>query len=131
MSQLLTPRAALLLAAITISAVDGEVSKNEVAIINRLDGFSTSTDWDFAIGVWNDTPMEDCVVLVAASLSERQQRICLANLVDIAMADGSFHESENVLLRAYTAAFNVSDAEVEKIVDVITLKNDKAGFLTT
>ncbi len=128
MEQLLTPRAALLLAAITITAVDGELSTNEVAIINRLDGFSTSADWDFAIGVWNDTPMEDCVELVAKSLSERQQRICLANLVDIAMADGSLHESENFLLSAYTQAFDVVDAEVEKIVDVITLKNDKAGF---
>ena len=128
MDQLLTPRAALLLAAITISAVDGELSTNEVAIINRLDGFTTSTDWDFAIGVWNDTPMEDCVDLVAKSMSERQQRICFANLVDIAMADGSLHESENVLLSAYTSAFSVTDAEVEKIFDVITLKNDKAGF---
>lgn len=128
MDQLLTPRAALLLAAITVSAVDGELSTNEVAIINRLDGFTTSTDWDFAIGVWNDTPMEDCVDLVAKSMSERQQRICFANLVDIAMADGSLHESENVLLSAYTSAFSVTDAEVEKIFDVITLKNDKAGF---
>lgn len=128
MEQLLTPRAALLLAAITVSAVDGELDANEVAIINRLDGFTTSVDWDFAIGVWNDTAMEDCVELVAKSLNERQQRICFANLIDIAMADGSFHESENVLLRAYTTAFTVSDAEVEKIVDVITLKNDKTGF---
>ncbi len=128
MEQLLTPRAALLLATITISAADGDLDANEVAIINRLDGFTTSVDWDFAIGVWNDTPMEDCVELVAKSLSERQQRICFANLVDIAMADGSLHESEHVLLRAYTAAFSVSDAEVEKIFDVITLKNDKVGF---
>ena len=128
MEQLLTPRAALLLAAITVSVVDGDLNNNEVAIINRLDGFSTSTDWEFAIGVWDDTPMEDCVELVAKSLSERQQRICFANLVDIAMADGSFHRSENTLLRAYTNVFSVSDAEVERIFDVITLKNDKAGF---
>ncbi len=128
MEQLLTPRAALLLAAITITAVDGELSTNEVAIINRLDGFTTSVDWDFAIGVWNDTPMEDCVTLVAKSLTQRQQRICFANLVDIAMADGALHESENTLLRAYTSAFDVDDVEVERIVDVITLKNDKAGF---
>lgn len=128
MEQLLTPRAALLLAAITVSAVDGELSTNEVAIINRLDGFTTSSDWDFAIGVWNDTPMEDCIDLVAKSLSHRQQRICFANLVDIAMADGSMHESENFLLSAYTSAFSVEDAEVERIFDVITLKNDKAGF---
>jgi len=128
MEPVLTPRAAILLAAITVSAVDGELNTNEVAIINRLDGFTTSADWDFAIGVWNDTPMEDCVDLVARSLNERQQRVCLANLVDIAMADGSFHESENMLLRAYTAAFSVVDSEVEKIFDVITLKNDKSGF---
>ena len=128
MEQLLTPRAALLLAAITVSAVDGDLDVNEMAIINRLDGFNTSVDWDFAIGVWNDTPMEDCIGLVAQSLNERQQRICLANLVDIAMADGILHETENVLLRAYTSAFSVADSEVEKIVDVITLKNDKAGF---
>ena len=51
MEQLLTPRAALLLAAITVSVVDGDLNNNEVAIINRLDGFSTSTDWEFAIGV--------------------------------------------------------------------------------
>lgn len=128
MEQLLTPRAAILLAAITVSAADGELNTNEVAIINRLDGFSTSSDWDFAIGVWNDTPMEDCVDLVAKSLNERQQRICFANLVDIAMADGSLHESESFLLGAYTSAFNVADADIEKIFDVITLKNDKAGF---
>ncbi len=128
MEQLLTPRAAILLAAITISAVDGELNTNEVGIINRLDGLSTSADWDFAIGVWNDTPMDECIELIAKSLTERQQRICFANLVDIAMADGSLHESETFLLSAYTSAFSVSDQEVERIVDVITLKNDRAGF---
>lgn len=130
MEQLLTPRAALLLAAITVSAVDGELNTNEIAIINRLDGFTTSVDWDFAIGVWNDTPMDDCVALVAKSLDQRQQRICLANLVDIAMADGSLHPSENMLLRAYTSIFDVPDREVAQIFDVITLKNDKAGFFS-
>ena len=128
MEQLLTPRAALLLAAITVSAVDGKLDTHEVAVINRLDGFTASVDWDFAIGVWNDTPMEDCVELVAKSLNQRQQRICFANLVDIAMADGSLHQSENVLLSAYSSVFSVSDDEVQKIFDVITLKNDQAGF---
>ena len=48
--------------------------------------------------------------------------------MDIALADGSLHESENTLLSAYASAFSLDDSEVEKIVDVITLKNDKAGF---
>ncbi|MCH2190164.1 MAG: TerB family tellurite resistance protein [Gammaproteobacteria bacterium] len=131
MEQLLTPRAALLLAAITVSAVDGDLDSNEVAIINRLDGFSATADWEFAIGVWDDTPMDDCMILVAKSLDQRQKRICFANLVDIALADGSLHKSENTLLSAYAAAFSLDDNEVERIVDVITLKNDKAGFFET
>ena len=124
----ITPKSALLLAAITVTAIDGDLDVNEVAIINRLDGFSTSNDWEIAAAVWNETPLEDCIALVANALSPRQQRITMANLVDIAMADGSLHEAENTLLRAYSAAFSVSDEEVEKIVDVITLKSETSSF---
>jgi len=124
----LTPKSALLLAAITITAIDGDLDVNEVAIINRLDGFSTSNDWEIAIAIWNETPLEDCISMVANALSQNQQRIAIANMMDIAMADGSLHESENTLLRAYTAAFDVDDSDVERIVDVITLKNDKSSF---
>lgn len=128
MSTVLPPKSALLLSAITISAVDGELDPNEVAIINRMDGLTTSADWELAIGVWDETPLEQCIQLVAASLNEKQQRVAMANMVDIAMADGSLHESENVLLRAYSDAFQVEDKEIERIVDVITLKNDKSAF---
>ena len=128
MSTVLPPKSALLLSAITISAVDGELDPNEVAIINRMDGLTTSADWELAIGVWDETPLEECIQLVSSSLNEKQQRVAMANMVDIAMADGSLHESENVLLRAYSDAFQVDDKEIERIVDVITLKNDKSAF---
>ncbi len=128
MSTVLPPKSALLLSAITISAVDGELDPNEVAIINRMDGLTTSADWELAIGVWDETPLEECIQLVSSSLNEKQQRVAMANMVDIAMADGSLHESENVLLRAYSEAFQVDDKEIERIVDVITLKNDKSAF---
>ncbi|RBP51744.1 TerB family tellurite resistance protein [Arenicella xantha] len=121
-------KAALLLATITITAIDGELDAHEVAIINRLDGFTTSEDWDSAIAVWNDTPLEDCIAVVAASLNEKQQRVAMANMFDIAMADGRLDEAENVLLRAYANAFTVSDEDIERIVDVITIKNDKTKF---
>lgn len=124
----LTPKSALLLAAITISAIDGDVDVNEVAIINRLDGFTASADWEIAVAVWNETPLENCIPMVANALNMKQQRVTIANLVDIAMADGFLHEAENTLLRAYASAFSVSDAEIERIVDVITLKNDKSSF---
>lgn len=128
MTAQITPKAALLLATITVTAIDGELDAHEVAIINRLDGFTTSEDWDSAIAIWNSTPLEDCIPLVAASLDDKQQRVAMANMFDIAMADGRLDEAENMLLRAYANAFDVSDDDIERIVDVITIKNDKTKF---
>ena len=125
---MLSPKTALLLSAITITAIDGDLDENEVAIINRLDGATTSDDWDQAIAVWDMTPLDECIPLVAEALNEHQQRVAIANMVDIAMADGSFDEDENMLLRAYANAFSVSDADIENIVDVITIKNDMSTF---
>jgi tellurite resistance protein len=128
MTALMTPKSALLLSAITMAAIDGELDKNEMAIINRLDGFSLSDEWDLAIAVWDIKPLDECIGLVAESLDEKQQRVAMANMVDIAMADGSLDEAENMLLRAYADAFGVADSEIERIVDVITIKNDKSLF---
>jgi uncharacterized tellurite resistance protein B-like protein len=125
---MLTPKSALLLSTITVTAIDGDLDENEVAIINRLDGFKTSEDWDSAIAVWHTTSVNDCIPMVAEALDEKQQRVAMANMVDIALADGFLDEAENVLLSAYAKAFSVSDAEIEKIVDVITIKNDKSLF---
>lgn len=125
---MLSAKSALLLSTITITAIDGELDKNEIAIINRLDGTTTSDAWDKAIAVWDSTPLDECIPLVAQALNEKQQRVAIANMVDIALADGSLDEAENMLLRAYANAFSVSDTDIEKIVDVITIKNDKSLF---
>lgn len=124
----LSPKAALLLATITMTAIDGELNENEVAIMNRLDGFNISDDWDSAIRVWNALSIDECIPLIAETLDAEQQRVVMANMVDIAMADGGLDETENFLLRAYSQAFDVSDADIENIVDVITIKNDKSRF---
>lgn len=124
----LSPKAALLLATITITAIDGELNENEVAIMNRLDGFNLSEDWDLAISVWNDLSIDECIPLIAQTLDAKQQRVAMANMVDIAMADGALDETENFLLRAYSQAFDVSEADIENIVDVITIKNDQTRF---
>jgi len=123
-----TPKAALVLAAITMSAIDGDLDENEIAIINRICGSDTSKAWDAAIAVWDVKHVDECIELIADLLDSKQQRVVLANMVDVAMADGYLDEAENMLLRAYVAAFDVADQDVEKIVDVITIKNDKTRF---
>ena len=123
-----TPKAALVLASITMAAIDGDLDENEIAIINRICGSATSKAWDSAIAVWDAKHVDECIEMVADILDPRRQRVVLANIVDVAMADGHLDEAENVLLRAYVAVFKVSDQDVEKIVDVITIKNDTRGF---
>ena len=125
---MLTPKAALLLSTITMAAIDGELDRNEIAIINRLDGFSLSGEWDLAIAVWEITPVDECITLITQTLNSKQQRVAMANMVDLAMADGFFDQDENLLLRAYANAFDVLDEDVQRIVDVITIKNDKSLF---
>lgn len=128
MKSMLTPKSALLLSTITMAAIDGDLDKNEMAIINRLDGFSLSEEWDLAIEVWNARSIDECITLITEVLNEKQQRVAMANMVDVALADGFFDEDENMLLRAYANAFNVADSDIEKIVDVISIKNDKSVF---
>lgn len=128
MTQNITPKAALLLSTITMAAIDGDLDRNEIAIMNRLDGSSLSNEWDLAISVWDITPVDECVSLIANILNSKQQRVAMANMVDVAMADGAFDEDENLLLRAYAAEFQIDDADIERIVDVITIKNDMSIF---
>lgn len=124
----LSPKAALILSTITIAAIDGDLNENEITIINRICGSDTSKAWDDAIAVWDVNHVDECVEIITKTLNPKQQRVAVANMVDVAMADGSLDEAENILLRAYTAAFDVSDKDVERIVDVISIKNDKSHF---
>lgn len=124
----LTPHGALLLAAISMSAIDGDVDNNEIAIVERLDG-GGSNDWNSALKAWKVMSTEECIEVVAHSMDSSQQLSTIANLIDIAMASGILTKAEQDLLDAYVAAFEVDEADVQKIVDVMALKNDRAKFM--
>lgn len=124
----LTPQAGLLLSAITMVAIDGDVDDDEVAIIRRLDGNDKTNDWEAAVKTWKTQPLEKCIALAAGSMNGEQQLTAIANLIDIAMADGILAGSEQQLLEAYVEAFDVDTGEIEKIVTVIATKNNKSIF---
>ncbi len=64
-----------------------------------------------------------------AALTTTPQRLAtMANLVDIAMADGALAGAERELLEAYVTAFGIAESEVEKMVAVIAVKNDRSVF---
>ena len=124
----LTPQGGLLLAAITMTAIDGDIDDDEIAIIQRLDGNGRTNDWDSAVKVWKMKPLEECITLASNSMDSEQCLVAIANLIDIAMADGILAGAEQDLLEAYVNAFGVNESDVEKIVDVIAIKNNKDIF---
>lgn len=124
----LTAQAGLLLAAITMVAADGEVDDDELAVIRRLDGSGSTAAWEAALRTYKMKSIQDCVSLATNSMSQQQRLVAMANLVDIAMADGGLAGAEKALLEAYVSAFGVSETEVAKIVHVTSIKNDKSVF---
>ena len=124
----LTPQGGLLLAAISMTAIDGNVDDDELAIIRRLDGSGSTADWEAAVKVWKTNSIDECIKLAAKSMNSDQQLIAMANLIDIAMADGVLGNDEKALLEAYVAAFDVGESDIGKIVDVIGIKNNKTAF---
>lgn len=61
-------------------------------------------------------------------MGNEQELIAIANLIEIAMADGVLSGNDLRLLEAYVDAFDVSETNIEKIVQVIASKNDKSKF---
>lgn len=116
----LSPRAATLLACISMVGADGHIDDEEISIIYRIDGEQRTPAWDQASRAWRqvDRPA-DCVTQVAPRLDTAQRHFTLANLVDIAMADGFLECQEQALLQTYLTAFKLDAAFVEAVGDVI------------
>lgn len=124
----LSPQAGLLLAAISMVAIDGDVDEDELAVIRRLDGSDSTEAWESALKAYKQKSVKECVELATASMNSDQRLTAVANLIDIAMADGGLAGAEKSLLEAYVTAFGVSESAVEGIVEVIAIKNNKALF---
>jgi uncharacterized tellurite resistance protein B-like protein len=125
----LTPRAAMLLACISMIAADGNIDDDEVAVVQRLDGPHITPDWNLALNAWKriGNPGQ-CAELCAGALNKEQRKCVMANLVDIGMADGELAGAEKSLLEAYMSLFNLDHGFVERLVEIISIKNDRSTF---
>jgi len=119
----LSPRAALLLGCITMIAADGSIDDDELAIVNRIDGPRNTPDWDEAVKVWKRYTFKECCDFVVEFIDQNYINPLMANLVDIAMADGELAGDEKGLLNYYLENLNVDEGFVEKVVEVIQVKN--------
>jgi uncharacterized tellurite resistance protein B-like protein len=124
----LTPKSAFVLAAMTLIAADGQIDEEEILSLRRL----VKGDMDAiktAQKVWQANPnLKELLPLIAAALDAKQREVVIANLIDLAMADGTLANAEQELLSLYMQAFQVSEATVKPIINVVALKNNTSIF---
>ena len=124
----LSPQAGLLLAAITMIGADGDIDDDEMAIVRRLDGSASTAAWEAAVKTYKMKSVNECIELATQSMDTEQRKVAMANLVDIAMADGTLIGAEKRLLETFVDAFGIDEGIVSDIVKVIAVKNNKAVF---
>jgi uncharacterized tellurite resistance protein B-like protein len=123
----LSPKAALALASMTIIAADGSIDEDEIAGLKRIVRGDENA-FNQAYKVFKNKPLLECVDIVDKFLDEKQKACVMANLVDLAMADGVLAGAEEKLLTSYINSFKLSDDAVKKIIDVVEVKNNFSIF---
>ena len=119
----LTPQAALLLGCITMIAADGDIEEDELAIVRRIDGPHDTPHWEAAARVWKRHDLDECVGHVCRFIGAAHTLPLFANLIDIALADGELAGAEKALLEAYLDRLAPDQAVIERMVEVIGIKN--------
>jgi uncharacterized tellurite resistance protein B-like protein len=122
-----TPKAALVLGALTMVGADGHLDEQETSSIKRIargdliayeEGFNRYKALDIA----------ESLKLIATVLDNNQRLALIANLLDIAMADGVLAGGEQTLINLYLETFQLPEEQVNNIIDVMALKNDFSIF---
>ena len=123
----LTPKSALALAALTMIGADGSVEDEEIEGLQRIVRGDDEA-FRLAFRVYKDKSINECVSLATNVLNDRQKVAAIANLLDLAMADGMLAGAEKRLLEAYVNNFDVNEEIVKTIIEVIAIKNDFSIF---
>jgi len=123
----LAPKSALALAALTVIGADGFVEDEELeGLVRILKGDQNA--FDRAFKVYKDKSITECVEIVSSLLDDKQKLAAIANLLDLAMADGRLAGTEKELLESYVRNFDLPANAVNEIVEVMAVKNDLSVF---
>ncbi|NTW93043.1 MAG: tellurite resistance TerB family protein [Methanoregulaceae archaeon] len=126
-SMQLTPKSALVAAAITVVASDGVLDDQELFDLQKIvRGDKTAVD--IAMKVLQEAKLPEVMDAVAGILNEKQRLTAMAILLDLAMADGILAGNEQKILQAYMEKFGISETALKPVIDTIALKNDFSVF---
>ena len=119
----LDSKSAVLLSCILMVSADGSVDDDEMAIIRRIDGGGATKSWDLAVKTYKKLDRNACFEAACESISPDHVMPLMANLIDIAMADGELAGDEKKLLQRFVEKLMPDEDDISTIVGVIGLKN--------
>jgi len=123
----LTPKSALVAAAISVIASDGVLDEAELRDLAKIARGDKSAVND-AVQILEGNSIQETMELVAKSLNEKQRMAAMAILLDLAMADGILAGNEQKILQQYMEKFGISETAIKPLIDTIALKNDFSVF---
>lgn len=126
-SNSLTPRAALALAVMVVIGADGSIDDEEIDSLRRVVRDDNNA-FDLAYRAYKAKSVSDCIALVTQSLDRNQRACAMANILDVAMADGILADSEKRALEVFVEQFDLPENALKSMVDIISIKNDYSVF---
>jgi len=128
----IAPRAALLLACITMAAIDGQINDEEINILQRLDD-EIGDEWDQAMEIFDQLnnqkiSFKEVANLVCNSLNEQQKASAMVNMVEISVTNGGLVDNKERLLNIYADVFDLDEMFVKKVVDIMLIRNKQDIF---
>ncbi|HOB59868.1 MAG TPA: tellurite resistance TerB family protein [Methanoregulaceae archaeon] len=123
----LTPKSALVAAAISVIASDGVLDEAELRDLAKIARGDKSAVND-AVQILEGNSIQETMELVAKCLNEKQRMAAMAILLDLAMADGILAGNEQKILQQYMEKFGISETAIKPLIDTIALKNDFSVF---
>jgi uncharacterized tellurite resistance protein B-like protein len=123
----LSSKMALCLAAITMVGIDGEFKEEE---LERLRSLIKTDESAFvkAVSFYNDRPLDVCIKVVTAKLTDEQKRITYHILYDLAQVDRDFAVSEQDLLQQYAAEFRLSKEYTSSVPNMPSREYNLTAF---
>lgn len=123
----LTPKSALVAAALTVIAADGVLDEAELGDLSKIARGDKNAVND-AVQVLQSSSIPETMDLIVNCLDEKQRMAAMAILLDLAMADGILAGNEQKILQQYMEKFGISETAIKPVIDAIALKNDFSVF---
>ena len=132
----LPPHMAFLVCVFWIAGIDQNIPDEEKTALERVQGKLPGSGPDDIQEVvrlfqtWGEANVDMDAVrnLCKNSLNMDQRLFAIANMIEIAMADGTIQDEEQKAIEDFVTAFEVDSNAVEKIVEVMGIKNNFNAF---